>query len=188
MRAQIRITQDASVIEMLELLRGRRSLKTIARFLIAGVEEGSTTLAGHIVKERLTGDGPFPVSHQRLGQGKNKGGSLRRRFAFGKARFSNDKLTTEAASSVKYWARHEFGGQGRQERVGAHTVQEHKVRNFMGTGETKTIKAHTRKAFIRRDNTPARQPVQAGIREHGVRVYGNTIEKRLKQALEGRQL
>jgi hypothetical protein len=185
MRAKITITQDASVVEMLELLRGRRSLKTIARFLIAGVEEGSTTLAGHIMKERLTGDGPFPVSHQRLGV---RSGRLRRAFAFGKARFSNDKLTTEAASSVKYWARHEFGGQGRQERVGAHTVQEHKVRNFMGTGETKTIKAHTRKAFIRRDNTPERQPVQAGIREHGVRVYGNTIEKRLKQALEGRQL
>jgi hypothetical protein len=188
MRAKITITQDDSVAEMLELLRGRRSLKTIAQFLIAGVNEGSLILSGYIAKERLTGNGPFPVSHQRLGTGKHLGGSLRRRFDFAKARFSGDKLTTTVGSTVKYFARHEFGGQGAQERVRAHGVKEHKVRNFMGTGETKTIKAHTRKAFVRTDHTPARQPVRAGIKEHGVRAYGVSIEKRLRQALEGKKL
>jgi hypothetical protein len=185
MRAKITITQDDSVAEMLELLRGRRSLKTIAQFLIAGVKDGSLILSGYIAQERLTGKGPFPVSRQRLGV---RSGLLRRAFTFTTPRFSADKLTTTVGSNVKYYARHEFGGQGAQERVRAHGVKEHKVRNFMGTGETKTIKAHTRKAFVRTDHTPARQPVRAGIKEHGVRAYGVSIEKRLRQALEGKKL
>jgi hypothetical protein len=247
MKTRMLITQGAPVKELLELLRGRQSLKQVAGALVAGVADGSLILSGYITQERLTGNGPFPVAQQRLGLGKKLGGRLRRALAFTKPRYSAGRLTTTVSSRVKYWPRHEFGFAGREQvqshrvkkrkvgarlmpeaqiptsnikaaKISAHTVAERTVENAFGRGQAVTIPAHIRKAYLRREytrkaytrkaftmkahtipahtraaftrrvNVPARQPVQAGIKEHAVRVYGASIEKHLRRALELKQL
>lgn len=178
----ITVEQDDSVGEILELLKSRTSLRTIATTLVRGVNAGSQILQGLAVKERFTGQGPFPVSQKKLGVASNR---LRRSIRFANASFANNQLTTSAGSNVKYFARHEFGGQGKVIRVKAAQVKEHQVRNAFGRGETITIAAHTRRAYSFRDRTPKREPLQASLREHATRVYGGQIEKQLITLLEG---
>jgi len=190
--ATVTIKRDPGIDEQLELLRGRRSMATIARFLIAGVEHGNEILQGFIVKERLTGDGPFPVKMKRLGV---VTGTLRRRLRFSRPTFAGGRLKTSVGSAVKYWRRHEFGGSGRMEKVKSAGVKAAKVKgynvpNAFGKGKTVKVESHTRKAYMRKaymrkDTMPKREPVQAGIREHGQRVYSQTIEKALARALRG---
>ena len=180
--SKITIKNDSSVNELLTLLSSRTSTRAIAQSLVGAVADGSIHLAGLAVKERFTGQGPFPVPQKRLGV---VSGRLKRDIRFSKPRVAaGGKITVEAGSNVKYWARHEFGGRGRKFIVPAHKVRSHDVRNFMGTGETVKVKAHERKAYQRIDNMPAREPLQAAIREHGGRVYSREIEKALIKLIE----
>lgn len=179
----VRVKSDDSVRQMLTLLKDRRPMGTIAQFLIRGVEQANQELVGLIQKERLNGQGPYPVSQKRLGIVTNR---LYKSFRAGQPKFRNGVISTWFGSNVKYFGRHEFGGSGRQIRVGAAKVKAHKRRNAFGRGKTVEVPAHTRKAYLKSDTMPKREPVQAGLREHGTRIYGITIEKQLMRALEGR--
>lgn len=183
MSAQVTVKQDDSVGELLELLKGRRSMATIAQHLLKGVEEGSQQLLGKIQKERLSGQGPYPVKQKRLGIVSHR---LYQSMRFAKPTMRGRILKTSVGTNVKYWARHEFGGSGRQIRVGAAKVKAYSVKNAFGRGKRVKVPAHTRQAYLRKDNTPKREPVQAGLRQHATRVYGITIEKHLRRSLEGR--
>jgi len=182
MRGKVKVDRDESVGQLLELLKTRRSMSQIAKHLLRGVEEGNEQLLAKINKERLTGDGPFPVSQKRLGV---VSGRLRRSMRFSRATFAAGKLKTSVGSNVKYFGRHEFGGGGRQVRVGAHRVKAHTRTKLFGRSQRVEIPAHTRQAYLRKDNMPKREPVMAGVREHAGRIYGITIEKHLIRALEG---
>lgn len=184
-RASITVKEDDSVRQILELLKGRRSMATIARFLLKGVEDGSQQILGKITKQRLTGDGPFPVPQKRLG---NVSRRLRQSMRFTRPTFSGGKLKTAVGSNVKYFGRHEFGGGGRQIRVKAAKVKAYTVNNAFGRGKRVKVPAHTRQAYLMKDNMPKREPVQAGLREHATREYGIAIEKQLIKAMEGRML
>jgi hypothetical protein len=184
-RATVKVTQDDSVREILELLKGRRSMQSIAKTLLRGVHEGNQMLMGLIQKERLTGKGPFPVPQKRLGI---VTGQLRRRLRFSRPSFQAGVLKTEVGSGVRYWARHEYGGGGRTMRIPKAKVKAHTRTNFMGRGKRVKIPAHTRQAYTRKDNMPKREPVQAGLRQHATRVYGTMIEKHLVRLLEGGQV
>ena len=180
----VTIKQDDSVGQILELLKGRRSFATIARFLLKGVEDGSQQLLGKLTKERLKGQGPFPVSQKRLGHVSSR---LSRTLRFTRPRFSAGVLKTAVGSNVKYFGKHEFGGRGRQVRVSAAKVKAYSVKNAFGRGKRVKVPAHTRQAYLRKDTTPKREPVQAGLRDHATRSYGIAIEKQLIKAMEGRQ-
>jgi len=182
MRASYKVKRDESVDQILELLKGRRSMAQIAKHLLRGVEEGSAQLLAKIQKERLTGQGPFPVAQKRLG---NVSGHLKETMRFSRATFAGGKLKTSVGSNVKYFGRHEFGGGGRQVRVGAHRVKAHTRTKLFGRSQRVEMPAHTRQAYLRKDNMPKREPVMAGVREHAGRIYGITIEKHLIRALEG---
>ena len=104
---------------------------------------------------------------------------------FSRATFAAGKLKTSVGSNVNYFGRHEFGGGGRQVRVGAHKVKAHTRTKLFGRSQRVEIPAHTRQAYLRKDNMPKREPVMAGVREHAGRIYGITIEKHLIRALEG---
>lgn len=181
-KGTVTVKQDDSVKELLELLKARRSVAQIREALLRGVEEGNTMLVGLIQKERLTGQGPFPVPMKRLGV---VTGRLRRTLRFARATFDNGVLRTAVGSNVKYFGRHEFGGSGQSERVGPAKVKAHVRNNLFGRRQRVEIPAHTRKAYLRKDTMPKREPVQAGLREHATRIYGITLERALVRALEG---
>lgn len=181
MKGQFTVKRDESVDQLLEILRGRGGLERIRTALLQGVEMGNQQLQAKIVKGRLTGDGPFPVSQKRLG---TVTGRLRRSFRFSRPTYSRGVLRTSAGSNVKYFGRHEFGGSGRQIRVKAHRVKAHTKNHLFGRRQRVEIPAHTRQAYLRKDTMPKREPVMAGLREHASRIYGITIEKALIRALE----
>lgn len=183
-RGSYTIKKDPELVEMLDLLRGRRSLATISRFLLRGVAEGSAVLLKLINRERLTGDGPFPVPMKRLGK---VSGRLLRDMRFTRPTFTGGLLKTAVGSNVKYFGRHEFGGSGRQVRVRAHQVRAHERNQLFGRSQRVKIPAHTRQAYLRKDTMPKREPVMAGVREHAQRTYGIAIENQLIRALEGRK-
>ena len=177
---KITVKQDDSVAELLGILSGQRSMESIARFLLDGVRQGSQVLLGQIIRERFTGQGPFPVSQMRLGIVSAR---LRRSLNFSDPKFENNMITLSAGSNVSYFAKHEFGSNGltfvRAARVMAHTVT-----NAFGRGKSVSVAAHVRRPHTRQENTPARMPLSAGIREHAGRIYGIAIERQLIRALE----
>jgi hypothetical protein len=181
MRGKVTVRQDDSVAQILEILKGRRSFAQIRDALLRGVNEGNAQLLGRINKERLTGQGPFPVPQKRLGV---VSGRLRRSMRFSRPTFQRGVLRTAVGSNVSYFGRHEFGGSGQQVRVKAHRVKAHTRNNLFGRRQRVEIPEHTRQAYLRKDKMPKREPVQAGLREHATRIYGITLEKALARVME----
>lgn len=181
MRGSYKVKRDESVNQILEILKGRRSFAQVREALLKGVAEGNELLLARIDKERLSGKGPFPVSQKRLGV---VSGRLRRSMRFSRPTFQKGTLKTAVGSNVRYFGRHEFGGSGRQVRVGAAKVKAHFRNNLFGRRQRVKIPAHTRQAYLRKDTTPKREPVSAAVRQHAGRIYGITLEKALIRALE----
>ena len=179
-RAKAVITSDDSVRELLEMLRNVP--KEAAASLLKGANQGAQILLGLAIKERFTGKGPFPVVRKRLGV---RSGRLRRSLRATKAKVARGVVSLSMGSNVRYFATHEFGRKG-QERVKAHNVKKHRVRNAFGSGKTLTRQASYRQAHLRNANHRARQPLQAAIRQHAVRVFGVSIEQALIRRIEGR--
>jgi len=183
--AQTIIVNDSSVRELLEMVKNMRGTggvlmrANLKELLLQGVNRGAELLLGLAIKERFTGKGPFPVFQNRLGV---RRGRLRRGLRATKARARKGLLTLRMGSNVKYFGRHEFGYRG-QERVKAHAVKRHKVKNAFGSGKTYTRKKSFREAHWRGVDQKARRPLQTAIKQHATRLFGNSIERSLIEFL-----
>jgi phage gpG-like protein len=168
---EVRIGFDGQTLKTIERLRtmNPRLLGASAR----GMSKATREIHGKITTERLTGQGPFPVSMHKLGV---RTGQLRRTLRWTKAEISGNSVETTIGSNVRYAAAHEFGFEGTVP-VKAHT----RTRHFSAKGKRLTkagalaqarkgqavtgfvsqVRAHSRKASI-----PERAPIRTGIEDH----------------------
>jgi phage gpG-like protein len=100
---QITLTPQAQ-----KIAANLQALPSAALTVIAAAmtKEDVFTVA-HIQKERLTGQGPFPVEEHKLGVRTNR---LRGSLVSTPARIEGDLVISSIGSNVKYAALHEFGG------------------------------------------------------------------------------
>lgn len=116
------------------------------------------------VQERFTGNGPFAVSENKLG---DRTGRLRRSLEASKPVVDgNGRVSMTMGSPVSYFAIHEFGFSG-QQAVGAASVAAFTHPNAFGRGSM-DIGAHTRKAHSRTVNIPARRPLGTAIEQYSL--------------------
>ncbi len=115
-------------------------------------------------QERFTGNGPFAVSENRLG---DRSGRLRRSLEATKPIVNGDgRVSIAMGSNVNYFAIHEFGFSGTVS-VAAQSVAAYTHPNAFGRGEL-SIAAHTRKAHSRHVNMPARRPLGTAIEQYSL--------------------
>lgn len=179
LRADITIKQDESVGEVLNLLRLKRGEKRAVRAFLRGADAGGSQLVGLAQKERLRGEGPFPVRDKKLGVQTRR---LSRSLRSSKPKYSGGVVSLGIGTNVKYFGGHEFGLR-KKVSVPAHKVKAH-VKNFRG--KQVAIPAHSRKYHNRQMDIPKREPVATTIRKHGVRVMGVEIEKALIKEITNR--
>lgn len=135
MNLTTKLTQDQS--ERLLALRdaGAKLLPPLAR----AWGSGSLEVLGRAVKNRFTGQGPFPVSQNRLGIVTNRLRKSLRATAV-QMEAASGQMSVSMGSNVSYFAGHEFGFSGR--------VQ---------------VQGHTRKAVADNSRTPRGKLTKSNI-------------------------
>lgn len=184
----VRIQVEADTAALLR----RAAPETMLRVVKRAMDRAVQATHGHITKERLTGQGPFPVAQRRLGVVTNR---LRGSLRWTRAVISGDTVTAAIGSNVKYAAAHEFGFNG-SVQVKAHQRRSARIdgqratlamaaaadrKNRRGrknqlavSRSTSTVKAHARKMRI-----PERRPVRTGIEEHFSGEFNAALRKEL---------
>lgn len=185
----IRVTQDQSAALLALKDGGARLLRPLATAWGSGAQE----VLGRAIKGRFTGQGPFPVSQNRLGIVTNR---LRKsmRATAPQVDASTGTVTVSMGSNVRYYAGHEFGFRGRQQ-VKGHTrktiadnsrtprgkltkgaINKEKNRiQITGRGRYSYVKPHTRRV-----NIPARRPLGTELDSIQTRL---TFRKKIQAVL-----
>lgn len=166
------VAMMAALAEPNERMRGALSL-------------GLQKLAFRAQKERFTGQGPFPVSQNRLGV---VSGRLRRDLHSEPAEITGRGYSGRIGAAVEYYGAHELGFSGTV-NVPAHKRDARTVDRKAQTRTTKSgkavsirsnqfsllpqsVRAHTRKVTI-----PKRAPLATAITQHGEAILGAEISK-----------
>lgn len=145
---------------------------------------GMQILTLQVAKERFTGQGPFPVSSNKLGV---VSGRLRRDLHSEPIAITETGYSGRTGSAVEYFGPHEIGFSGevsvRAHARAAHTLAERPLVSKKGKVTTRpaqsrleqSVRAHKRNVKI-----PARRPLRTGIEQHSSRVLGAAITKAIK--------
>ncbi len=174
MNTTVTIESTDQIISLLDTLEHApvQAIQTV----MSAVDAGSQLLLSTALRGRFSGQGPYPVASRRLGV---KTGLLRRSLRFTRpALVGNGTIRVLAGSNLPYFAAHEFGFKGRV-KVKETSVRAYTVRNAFGTGNSFSVRAHTRKAHIKELNIPRRAPLTAAIEEHSTRIYVRQITRAL---------
>lgn len=126
--------------------------------LVKAMTQGVKQIEGRVIRERLTGQGPFAVAAQRLGV---VTGRLRQSVTSTKPVLNGTQLSASIGSNVNYGRAHEFGFAGKV-AVPAHrrTITAAFGRPLAAPVSV-LVKPHQRTVKI-----PERQPFRAGIRSN----------------------
>ena len=142
-----------------------------------GMTRGTQLVTDRIRRNRLTGQGPFPVSDHRLGV---KSGRLRKSLYYTPATQSGMQVSTAIGSRVSYAAAHEFGFTG-QVPVKAHQRTATKAFGVkLATPRPHQVQAHKRTVRI-----PERRPIRAGIEEN-LPIFSNEIAAEVRTSMGNR--
>ncbi len=139
-----------------------------------GMTRGTQFVTDRIRRDRLTGQGPFPVAESRLGV---KSGRLRKSLYFTRAAVDGMEVTTAIGSRVAYAYAHEFGFAG-QVPVKAHQRTATKVFGV----KVESPRPHMVKAHKRTVRIPERRPIRTGIEEN-LDVFSNEITAEVRTAM-----
>lgn len=115
MQLTLKITQDQSAKLLAMKDAGKRMIPPLAQAWAQGAKE----VMGRAVRGRFTGQGPFPVSQNKLGIVTNR---LRKslRTTPVQVNAGTGEISISQGSNVSYFASHEFGYKGRVQ-VRGHT-------------------------------------------------------------------
>jgi phage gpG-like protein len=142
---------------------------------------------GHIMKKRLTGQGPFPVSEHRLGVRTNR---LRGSLRATPAAVAGSQVLSSIGTNVVYAFVHEFGFSGTVD-VKPHARKHYRAMSFTGAGKRR-VRRKVRQAdvfvrpFKRKMNVPARAPITTGLEER-MPAVGAEISEAIVKAWEAGQ-
>lgn len=128
------------------------------RALLRGMDRGTKMIEGMVLKQRLTGKGPFPVSQHRLGV---KTGRLRQGLRSTRARVDGGDIVTSIGNNVRYARVHEFGFSGKV-AVPAH---QRTIRMAWGK-RLQAPKSIAVRAHQRAMKAAERAPIRTGIKQH----------------------
>ena len=174
----IRISFDEASAQRIQAAKEKP--KQLLAAIVRGQTKGTAFIHGAITKERLTGQGPFPVDQHRLGV---KSGLMRKSLRWTKAESNGNTVTSAIGTNVRYAGAHEFGFSGNVQ-VKAHTRVHYTEKTAKGTKsisgksalrvsrkggkralnidfKSGQVRAHTRKV-----NILERAPIRTGVREH----------------------
>lgn len=167
MQLTLKITQDQSAKLLAMKDAGKRMIPPLAQAWAQGANE----VMGRAVRGRFTGQGPFPVSQNKLGIVTNR---LRKslRTTPVQVNAGTGEISISQGSNVSYFASHEFGYKGRVQ-VRGHTrkavraatnkrgkltrtnINDRKVSILVrGRANYSLVKPHGRKV-----NIPSRKPL-----------------------------
>jgi len=132
-----------------------------------GMKVGGQLIVGQVSKDRLTGQGPFPVSEHRLGV---VTGRLRQAFRVEGPTTQGNEVTMLFGDPVEYAAIHEWGF------VGQVTVKAHQREAKKGPI---SVREHQRKM-----NVPARAPITTGVAEN-LQMFGEAIADEVAEMMKG---
>lgn len=151
---------DTQVTVSPDLAAAMSGLKPAAlvRAVTLGMRRGTLLIASAVQSQRLTGQGPFAPSQQRLGV---VTGRLRRAVRATAPVVNGDQVMTSIGANVSYAAAHEFGFRGIV-NVRAHEVT---MTKLFGR-KLKAPLRFTRLASKRKVNIRERRPFRAGIAEN----------------------
>lgn len=154
-----------------------------------GMTRAAELVAGQIIRDRLTGEGPFPVSAHQLGV---RSGRYRKSLRATPAVISGLTVTTNIGARVKYAWAHEFGFSG---NVPVKAHQRRKValgkpnqKGKLTKKDTQKLKAVLRrsgsnsalvKAHQRKVNIPERAPIRTGIKDN-LATFSNEVTREVK--------
>jgi hypothetical protein len=144
--------------------------------------ENELTVA-HIQQARATGQGPFPVTENRLGV---RTGRYRRSIRRSPARVIQGAVVSSIGSNLAYAGVHEFGFRG-PVNVKPHTRQV-ASRNVRGTVDGKRKLVAKGLAFVRghsrQVDVPARAPITTGIQDRAA-AYSAAASEAVIDTLRG---
>lgn len=132
--------------------------EAVLRAVVKGMKRGTLLITGAVQKERLTGQGPFAPSQNKLGV---ITGRLRRSARGTDPQISGSTVTTSIGSNVSYAAAHEFGFKGTV-KVRAHEVT---MTKLFGRKLQAPLR-FSRLPSQRKVNIPERKPFRTGISEN----------------------
>lgn len=117
MEIRIDTSEDAHLAKLLETA-GRMQERALGR-LVRTIARAAQEIVGAAVKERFTGQGPFPISQNKLGV---RTGRLRRSIRSTKPQLNlrTGEISVGFGSNVAYFSIHEFGFTG-DVQVQGHT-------------------------------------------------------------------
>jgi hypothetical protein len=121
-----------------------------------GIERASLEIVGAAVRGRFSGQGPFPLSENKLGV---KTGRLRRSIRSSKpvVNLRQGTITTGYGSNVNYFAIHEFGFQG-DVQVKSHTRRLDGGQKFVRGKLSKGYQTRLKKKLTERNLAGTRKP------------------------------
>jgi phage gpG-like protein len=166
------ITIKLTPPDMLERLRNAPAL--VPQAIAKATDQQNNLTVGSIIKNRMTGRGPFPPSEGKLGV---RTGRLRASLRATPAVVTGQTVSSSIGSNVKYMGIHEFGGETRPHLI--------KARN----GKSLRFALGGRLIFAKSvkhpgSKIPARSPVFRGI-EDRTDAYGAALSEAALKALEG---
>lgn len=188
---RIELTTSAKAL----LARAPQWPRALTTQLVRALDTENELTVGHIVKERATGKGPFPVSEGKLGVRTSR---YRRSIRRTKAAVVGSTIESAIGSNVRYAGAHEFGFSG-VVNVRAHRSQNRALDVFQvrggnlvrgwelpgagGRGRRVATGFTTVRAHQMRMNMPARSPIRRGI-EDRVPNYSQALSRAIVAAFE----
>lgn len=147
MEVRIDTADDARLGQLLEVA-GRMQERALGR-LVRTIARASQEIVGAAVKERFTGQGPFPIAQGKLGV---RTGRLRRSIRATKPQLNlrTGEISVSYGSNVAYFAIHEFGFQG-DVQVKGHTRRLDGGQKFVRGKLTKGYQDRLKKKLTKRN-------------------------------------
>lgn len=184
LRIELAVDVQGARKALADAMQCTRGNETVRKAIDLGMQK----LAFQAQKERFTGNGPFPVSENRLGV---VSGRMRRAIYARAATITADGYEAKIGAAVEYFAAHEFGFNGTVQ-VPQHQREAYSVNRAARTRTSKkgkefsvranqfsvlpgSVRAHARKV-----NIPARKPMRTAIEQHGARILSAAIKAALK--------
>lgn len=173
--------------EALAILRHMGDAPKLMKAMAEAMDYENEATKRKIVKERLTGTGPFPVSMHRLGVRSNK---LRDSLRVTDATVHGSRILGMIGTNIEYAGVHEFGFKDTVS-IPAHTRSRVKVETVVRIGKDGRQRKSKRqvrvadigvKAHKRDMNIPARAPITTGVEER-LDALGNAMSVAIVEAM-----
>jgi len=166
------ITIKLTPPDLLERLRNAPAI--VPQAIAKATDEQNNLTVGSIIKNRMTGKGPFPPSEGKLGV---RSGRLRASLRATPAIVTGQTVSSSIGSNVKYMGIHEFGGQTKPHLIKASGG---KSLRFVLGGRVVFAKSVKHPG----SKIPARAPIFRGIEDRSD-AYGAALSGAALKALEG---